>query len=187
MTKAELAKHSDSMVEDIARHYVKSSTDEEGLIMWLKPGVKLSMTPELIHLREVVRIIALYLFNCDTILIIISMIAQVNYLIANCQYDSSGYDICEIYNLELDDKYNKVLKALRDIQDPVPNLRYEQDSLDVEFLHGLKIAHGIPDMSLSDLNKWKNSHSIKDIISTANSVMTDVISQKIGLTGDDGK
>ena len=77
MTKVELAKYSDSMVEDIARHYVKSSTDEEGLIMWLKPGAKLTMKPELIHLREVVRIIAMYLFNFDTILIT-SMIVQFN-------------------------------------------------------------------------------------------------------------
>ena len=133
-----------------------------------------------------VRIIALYLFNFD-INLIISLIAQVNYLIENCQYDSSGYDICEIYNLELDEKYNKVLKALKYMQDPVPNLRFEQHSLDVELLQGLKIAHVIPDISLSELNTWKNSHFIKDIISTANSVMTDVVSQKIGLTGDDGK
>lgn len=54
-------------------------------------------------------------------------------------------------------------------------------------LQELKTAHGIQDMSFDHLKQWKNNHSVKEIISTATSVMTDVVSQKIGLTGDDGK
>lgn len=95
-------------------------------------------------------------------------------MIANCQYDSTGYDICEIYNLEEDIKYDKILNALKNIRDPVPNLRYEQQCLDVEMLQELKTTHGIQDMSFDHLKKWKNNHSVKDIISTATAVMTDV-------------
>ena len=66
-------------------------------------------------------------------------------------------------------------------------MQYEQQSLDVEMLQGLKTAHGIPDMSFDHLKKWKNNHSVKDMTSTATSVMTEVVSQKIGLTGHDGE
>jgi len=157
------------------------------LIMWLKPGKQRTLNPEPIHLREIVSA-QVYRNSCLTFTNALrDKIVQVNYLIENCQYESTGYDVCEISHLEQDDKYAKILAALEALRDPVPNLRYEQRSLDVDMLQGFKTLHGIPDMSGEELQLWKNSAFFKEINATALSVMTDVVSHKIGLTGHDGE
>jgi len=164
-TRERLKEREELMVTDIARQYVKSNSEDQGLIMWLKPGAVRRINPEPIHLKEVV-----------------------NYLINDCHYDSTGYDVCEIYELDLNLKYERVLRAVECMRNPpraVPNLRYEKLSLDMKYLKYMKSIHNIPDMSQEDLKEWKSSAALKEIIATASSVFTDIVSQKITLTGDD--
>ena len=55
-TKAQVEARSNGIEEHIARHYLRSSSTEKGLILWLKPGVQRRIQPEPIHLKEVVSI-----------------------------------------------------------------------------------------------------------------------------------
>lgn len=57
-------------MEHISRHYVKSNTKDSGLMMWLKPGARRALKPELIHFGEVVRMISDFLLQINIILTI---------------------------------------------------------------------------------------------------------------------
>lgn len=98
--------------------------------------------------------------------------------------------MCEIYEMDVDSKYQRVLRAVENLskqQRDVPNLRYERLSLDVAKLRSLKARHHIPDVGPDELKAWRSSAGMKEILATAGSVFSDVVSRKITLTGDDGE
>ena len=115
---------------------------------------------------------------------------QVNFLLQNCEYESTGHDVFDLFELDEQSKYEAIIRAVQNMQsgvEVVPNLRYERLSLNLDRVRRLQVIHKVPEISVEAVKEWKDSSSIKEIIATATAVFVDVVSQKIGLTGDDSE
>ena len=115
---------------------------------------------------------------------------QISFLLQNCEYESTGFDVYDLYGMDQQSKYEVIIRTVENLRNPtlqVPNLRFEKLTLDLERLRQLQVTHHIPEVDATELRKWRNSVAVKTIIATATSVFTDVVSQKIALTGDDGE
>ena len=126
---SQLREYEDRITADIQNHLMKSNSNTKGVILWLKHGAS-SINPEPIHMKEII-----------------------SYLISNCTFTSTGFDICEIYNLDMKSKYEKVLRALYVMRqgDSVVVPLLENQKLDVEALLAIKNKYSLPDVTSKEL------------------------------------
>ena len=163
-TLAKVKERHDAVVSHIRTQFEKKNTKLHGLILWIQPNVDHTIYPEPLHLKAIV-----------------------NYLLLNCHYTSTGFDVCEIIELDDDTKYSKIsLLYFEYIRYEKALPCYGEKELDVEALQKIKRGLDIPTLDEDEIKKWAASKDIKEIIATAESVRTDIFSQKIVVAGDIG-
>jgi len=81
-----LAATASVLLGDVSSHLVKHNTSARGFICWLNPGVSRRLDPELLNFKEVL-----------------------TYLMMNEEYESTGYDVFDIFHMSADDQYDNII------------------------------------------------------------------------------
>lgn len=145
--------------DEITNHFLKSNSNDRGLILWLKkPSASKLLAPEPIHLKEVL-----------------------GFLLQHNMYQSTGFDICEIYKLDIDAKYACIIKALEFMKESKVPPTSGTKQLDVAYLQHMKDMYCVPDVNEQELKAWSSSDSMKEILATALTMWGDIIKKRIDL------
>lgn len=154
------------LIGDVTNHITKHNTSTEGIICWLNPGVSRHVQPELLNFKE-----------------------ALTYLMKNEEYESTGFDVFEIFHLPVDAQYNIIMSMFTastrgSVPDAVGSRPLKKLSLRAyERLRDKHFPAGI-DMNI-DCNSFLEA--TKDITQTAMSVLVDVSNKKMGVSNSDGK
>lgn len=90
-----LESYDDSLVGSVGRQIQAHSNKQSGLILWVNPGISLSIDPKPIHLGETLA-----------------------YFSKHRTYSSTGYHVFDLYGLDEDTQYKRVLEFIRINQTP---------------------------------------------------------------------
>ena len=153
-SKQLLNDHKELLHGELVHHMLKQNTAERGYICWLKPDVSRILDPEPLNLMPALK-----------------------YLILNEEYESTGYDVFDIFGADLDVQYHKIMTALTSGSNIVlPSFMK---------MRSLYWTNGEADMSLTAADA-AFLKSTNEITSTAQMVLQDVIEKRIKTSGNNG-
>jgi hypothetical protein len=140
------------LVSAVSRELIRTNHSTRGLILWLNPGVSRDIKPEPIYLRQTIQ-----------------------YMRSNCDYDSDGFDIYDLYNFSENYQYDKILEKLSSSGNAV----FTAKTLDVQIAISEmeKVLLSTPYDVVVDAKKLENL--MKDIIATAVEIFEEVDQNKI--------
>lgn len=131
----------------ISTYISQRNTAKRGIISWLNPGVSRKLNPEPINLKE-----------------------ALSYLMKHENYESSGFDVFDLWDQEESVQYNKIMSLLSSRDVPTTTTTRK---LDVSSYVRLKEKYFKNDLSnCVDFSKFLDS--MKEIISTALGVLEDI-------------
>ena len=160
--KQTVSAHKEELHFEVIRHMLKQNTAERGYICWLKPGVSRSLNPEPLNLMPALK-----------------------YLIIHEEYESTGYDVFDIFGDDFDIQYSKIMTLLTS-QDMVLDRKHSKLSL-LSFTKLKSMYWNGENVNLLQTSRDEAFlKSAADIISTAQMVIGDVIEKRIKISGNNG-
>lgn len=159
-----VSEHKEELNIEVIRHMLNQNNAERGFICWLKPDVSRVLNPEPLNLKPALK-----------------------YLITNELYESTGYDVFDIFDEDLDTQYQKIMTILNTAADDLTLTRSRSKLVVPSFLKLRSLYWEEKENNLvptpADDAFIKSTH---EIVSTATMVIHDVIDKRIMTSNSKG-